>query len=299
MSRRLPNLNQLRAFEAAARHGSFKNAARELNVTHAAVSHQIKALEADLGFALFHRLPRKVTLTARGRLLFPGLSRAFDGISEAVALTDRGATEGEITVSVPPFFWDRILMPRLAGFHASHPRITVTAIPEAQHVDLRKAGYDAAIRYGDGDWPGLDAMRLHRTRLVPVAAATLIAGHTPPLTAAQIATLPLGALDGQEADWHDWLRQEGFDGPLPDLKTYAPGTRVVDFAFSGHCVALISTLIASEDVRLGRLVCLNPASLESARAMHLVVPSGSGRDPRVESFGRWLADELAAIRIDA
>lgn len=294
MTRRLPNLNQLRAFEAAARHLSFKNAAEELCVTHAAVSHHIKALEADLGLQLFHRRTRSVELTEAARLYADRLSKLFDGINEATRALEQGRDTGVLRISVPPFFSDRFLMPRLARFHSDHPGLTVIPVPNTAQVDLRSSGHDAAIRYGDGQWPGLDAIRLHRTFLAPVAAPTLVEGQELPMAAEQIARMPLGCLNGQEGDWPAWFAQAGNDGPMTDLKSFDASTRAVDLAFSGQRVALISTLVVGQDVDAGRLVRLNQATLETNRAMHVVYPATEHPDRRILIFAEWLRDELSA-----
>ncbi|MEX0343771.1 MAG: LysR substrate-binding domain-containing protein [Rhizobiaceae bacterium] len=292
MPRKLPNLNQLRAFEAAARHLSFKDAAEELHVTHAAVSHQIKALEEHFGVRLFRRRTRQIEATDAAARLGERLSELFDQIELATQALSGESLTGELRISVPPYFSDRILMPRLAKFHASHPELTISPSPEAKLVNLQNSPYDAAIRYGDGKWDGLSAIRLHWTRLIPVASPTLVGDRDLPLNAEEIARLPKGCMKGQEIDWQKWLSAAGHSGDPGEILVYDIGTRVVDLAYSGLCVALISTMIVAEDLVMGRLVQLNSTALGSERAMHLTFPARERIDPRLQIFADWLAEEI-------
>ncbi len=295
MARKLPNLNQLRAFEAAARHQSFKDAADELCVTHAAVSRQIKLLEAYFDVRLFDRRTRRVESTTAAKELGAKLTRLFDEIEQASLALGGDVLKGELRISVPPYFSDRILMPRLAEFHLSYPDLTITATPEANLINLKSSTYNAAIRYGEGNWEGLHAIRLHRTELIPVASPALIGDRELPLNALDIAKFPKGCLKGQEIDWLKWLQVAGHDDDPGTILTYDPGTRVIDLAYSGHCIALISTMIAAEDLEMGRLVRLNSATLVSDRAMHLVYPERETGDPRLRIFAEWLATEINKI----
>jgi LysR family glycine cleavage system transcriptional activator len=153
MPKRLPSMNQLRAFEAAARLGSFKAASEELHVTQAAVSHQIKGLEDDLGRALFHRGTRHVRLLDAATPLARELTRAFEGISSAVEGFRASAFSEPLRLSVAPFFGNRWLMPRLSRFQSLHPEIDIETVLSFDLVDLDTSGFDGAVRYGTGDWP--------------------------------------------------------------------------------------------------------------------------------------------------
>lgn len=295
MARRLPNLNQLRAFEAAARHGSFKDAAEELNVTQAAVSQQIRALEDHLGLQLFVRRTRKVHPTEAARSYSARLGHAFDEMNEATRALETERMAGTLHISVPPYASDRLLMPRLARFHAAHPNLAVVPLTDAAQVDLlHRPDLDAAVRYGTGDWDRMDAIRLHRTYLAPIASPALVEGQPLPLTPESIARLPLGCIEGYEAEWEAWFAAAGLEIESLSVTGFGSGTRAVDIAFSGQHAVLISTLVIAEDVESGELVRLSPVSVETARAFHVVWPSTSYPDPRVLAFAHWFRDELAA-----
>jgi LysR family glycine cleavage system transcriptional activator len=296
MARRLPNLKQLRAFEAAARHLSFKDAADELNVTHAAVSHQIKALEEALGINLFHRRTRRVELTPAAEPYAAALTAAFDRIAGATAELGTDRMEGEIRISCAPFYGNRLILPRLARFHQNYPGLRILPEMDSTVVDFGKSDLDAGVRYGAGNWPGLGQILLHDDVLVPVAAPELLEGRDPPFDAAEIAAMTLGYVSGQETRWTRWFQVAGYEGPPPELLLqYGNRARVVDLAFSGHGVALADRRLISEDLAAGRLIQLNPLSIESTDAMYVVFPKGPQPDPRVVTFAEWLREEILAI----
>ena len=162
---RLPSLNALRAFEAAARHGSLSQAAAELHVTHSAVSHQIKALEAELGVTLFRRVGRGVAANAIGQQLEAALSDAFAPIGRAVLQARHGDRAGIVTISVEPSFAIRWLVLRLGRFRAANPEIDLRLSATADLADFSREDVDVAIRHGRGGWPGLDAERLMDARV--------------------------------------------------------------------------------------------------------------------------------------
>lgn len=201
MTRRLPSLNQLRAFEAAARHGSFKAAAEELCVTQAAISHQIKGLEDDLGQALFHRGTREVRLTGRATTLAKQLTRSLDDVAAAVEDFAGPVMTGRLRLSVAPFFGNRWLLPRLERFRRQYPEIEIDPVLSFDLVDLAANGFDAAVRYGVGDWPGLSSLPIYRDCVGPVVAPQRVADHAMPMSPEQIARLPLAATSNWRGDW--------------------------------------------------------------------------------------------------
>ena len=166
--RRLPPLNALRAFEAAARHLSFSAAASELHVTPAAISHQIKALEDDLGVKLFRRLNREVQLTDAGQACLPGLRDGFDRITEAVGLALRQDAGGILTVSSSPAVAAKFLVPRVEKFRTLHPEIDLRVDASMHLVDFARENVHVALRYGRGHYPGLNTPLLLRTEVCPV-----------------------------------------------------------------------------------------------------------------------------------
>ncbi|MGH7039782.1 MAG: LysR family transcriptional regulator, partial [Stellaceae bacterium] len=171
---RLPPLSALRAFEAAARHLSFSEAALELNVTPAAISHQIHALEADLGVALFHRRNRAIALTPSARVLLPGLSEAFSGIRTAVRRLRAHNDTGTLNVTASPSFAAKWLVLRLHRFQAGHPEIDVRISATDEVVDLAQGDFDLAIRYGAGRYPGLLVELLLHNEVFPACSPHLI-----------------------------------------------------------------------------------------------------------------------------
>ena len=170
MSRHLPPLNSLRAFEAAGRHLSLTKAAQELHVTPAAVSHQVKSLEEHLGIKLFRRVSRGLALTAEGQSLLPPLSAGLDEMEVAVERVKRADDQRPVTVSVAPSFGVRWLVPRLERLRAAHPQLDVRIDANPSLVDLERDDIDLAIRYGTGNYPGLHVERLMEDEVVPVCS---------------------------------------------------------------------------------------------------------------------------------
>lgn len=293
MRRRLPNLNALRAFEAAARRESFKDAAEELNVTQSAVSHQVKGLEEALGVMLFRRLGRGVRATEAAHGLAAELGQSFDRIEAAVSGLAGDPMRGVLKVSIAPFYGNRLVLPRLSRFHALYPNIKVIPDMSASVIDFRKSDVDAGLRYGKGIWPGLRADKIHEDRLVPLAAPTMIAGMEVPLPAEQIADLMLGFVEGDEDDWDRWFDKMGVGKPRKlDMIGYGNRARLIDLAFSGHGAALADRALTQYDVENGHLVRLSEAEIDNGRAMWLVYPDGDYPDPRVLAFGAWFKSEV-------
>ncbi len=156
MARRIPPLNAVRAFEAAARYLNFTHAADELNVTQAAISHQVKSLEQWLGLALFRRLNRAVSLTEEGAQYLPAASQALDGLAGATARLMQSADSRSLTVTTLDSFAAQWLMPRLKHFRVLYPEIDIRILASDERVDFSRHEVDLAIRYGEGIWPGLE-----------------------------------------------------------------------------------------------------------------------------------------------
>ena len=171
---RLPSLNAMRAFEAAARHLSFSRAADELHVTKAAVSHQVKALEEELGLPLFRRLNRALMLTDAGQTLYPAVSEALGIMGTAVARLKRQDEAGGLTVTMLDSFAAIWLVPRLGRFRTLHPEIDVRISTSDDSVDFAQSDVDLAIRYGAGRWPGVHAERIMTEEIFPVCAPALL-----------------------------------------------------------------------------------------------------------------------------
>ncbi|MDA5094069.1 LysR substrate-binding domain-containing protein [Aliiroseovarius sp. KMU-50] len=291
--RKLPNLNQLRVFEAASRHQSFKEAANELCVTQAAVSHQIKALEEHLGVQLFRRLTREVRLTPVGAELAPTITQALDQLETATTDMASRKMSGSLRISAAPFYTNRLVLPRLSRFHDLYPDLKVQLMFEDRLVDFQSDDLEAGLRYGDGNWPGLTALHLHGDRIGPVCAPSYVDGAPFPLPPDQIAKLTLGYIQGRETDWHDWFLAAGLE-EVPQLMSveYKNRARMLDLALSGNGVALADARLTQTDEAQGQLLRLHPMTIPSPRGMYLVFPETPHPDPRILAFAEWLKSEI-------
>lgn len=292
MPKRLPSLNQLRAFEAAARLGSFKAASEELHVTQAAISHQIKSLEDDLGRELFQRGTRQVRLLDASTPLASELTRAFERISVAVKGLRDTAMAKPLRLSVAPFFGNRWLIPRLARFQSLHPEIDIETALSFDLVDLEAEGFDAAVRYGAGDWPGLNSQQIYRDCVGPVAAPELIGDRTLPLGLEDLASLPQVTTSQWPDDWKHWFEAAGLS-PTIDVSPVAYEGRplVFDAVLSGQAMAIFDVRMTALDEARGRLVRLHPLTVELPQGIHVAFPKSRLVDPRIAAFAEWLKQE--------
>jgi len=260
MGRRLPSLNALRAFEAAARHLSFTKAAEELAVTPAAVSHQIKTLEEALGVVLFRRLTRAVVLSEAAQAALPALRDGFDKLAEASEHLRGAGGEGVLTLSVPPSFGAKWLVPRLDGFRRVHPALDVRISAIDRLVDFRREGVDAAVRYGTGHYPGLRVDLLFGEVAFPVCSPDLLQGSPPLRVPADLHHHTLlhvdWKMDNETApNWRMWLlaaRADEVDpsrGPRFNLESMA-----LQAAIEGQGVTLGIAALVAGDLGAGRLV---------------------------------------------
>jgi LysR family glycine cleavage system transcriptional activator len=210
--RRLPPLNALKAFEAAARSESFTKAAQELNVTQGAVSHQVKALEATLGLKLFNREHQRLVITEAGRDYLTVVRDAFDRIALGTERLVQRQSSGALTISTSPDFAAKWLVYRLGRFAENHPEINLRVSATMHHVDFAREDVDIAVRHGDGKWPGLDAVRLSPEQLFPVCSPKVVAGRRIK-TAADLLKFPLLHLDDRKT-WTEWFEAAGVYDPV-------------------------------------------------------------------------------------
>lgn len=288
---RLPSLNALRAFEAAARHGSFTRAATELHVTHAAVSHQVKALEADLKAALFRRAGRGLEVTATGGALASALGEAFARVGLAVEEARQGDRTGTLTVSVEPSFAARWLVLRVGRFTAAQPAIQLRLSLSEDVTDFDREDVDLGIRYGRGGWPGLRADLLMGARVFPVCSPALLAAG-PPLTVP--ADLRHHALLHEDSDqyWRDWLSAAGASGVEAHRgPRFDTAHMALAAAAAGQGVALADDALAAADLADGRLVRLFDVATPTDGGYWLVTPPRAVDRPKVEAFRSWLLAE--------
>lgn len=289
--RRLPSLKALRSFEAAARHGSFSRAATELSVTHAAISHQIRALEDDLGAALFHRTGRHVELTERGEKLLPVLTIAFDQIAEA--WHQAGARDSAtLTVSVEPSFAARWLVLRLGKFNRAHPEIELRLLPSADVVDFSREDVDIGVRYGLGGWPDAVSEKLFEATVYPVCAPALLDPEKPIRKPEDLKSYPLLHEETMQ-HWINWLEEAGVKNPRWAARgpLFIEASLALQAASSGQGVALANDTLAMADLAEGRLIRLFDIEMPDEEGYWLVYPEGGLKKPKVQAFRRWIREE--------
>lgn len=297
----LPPLTALRAFEAAARHGSFKGAAAELHVTPAAVSHQINALEEHLGVTLFRRLTRKVRLTAAGEAGLADLSAAFALLAQGVDKMRAEETGGALTVGTTPSFAAKWLILRLENFRRTHPGLDVRIDARIDLVDFARDDVDLAIRYGRGVYPGLHVDTLARVVAIPVCSPALLQGPDPLREPADLRHHTLLHEDwepygGGWVDWEMWLRSAGVTGVDPTKgPRYNHTELVIEAAIDGQGVALVNTVLAQKDLESGRLVRAFDLGIQSDFGYFLVCPPAALAKPKVAAFRDWMLAESRSV----
>ena len=297
--RRLPPLNALRAFEAAARHLNFSRAADELSVTPGAVSQQIQNLEDYVGVALFKRTPKGLLLTDPAQIALPALREAFDRLAEAASMLTAAVDGRRLTVTVPPSFASKWLLPRLGTFEALHPDVDVWVSAGMELTDFTSGEIDLAIRYGAGRYPGLEVIRLMQETVIPVASPELLANH--PLEnlgdLANAILLHDGSPDADEScpDWTMWLAARGVKGVDGSRgPRFNQSSLVIEAAVGGRGVALAKRALALADLDAGRLVAPFHIATAVDFAYYLVHPKAKGRLPQVKAFLSWLTAEAEA-----
>jgi len=297
MNGHLPPLSALRAFEAAARHMSFSKAADELHVTPAAVSHQIHALEEDLGVRLFHRMNRSIELTASARVLLPGLTEAFAGIQSSVRRLRAHNDTGTLTVTASPSFAAKWLVLRLHRFQEQHPEVDVRISATDAIVDLAKGDFDIAIRYGAGRYSGLEVELLLKNEVFPACSPQLLANGPPLRTPADLPAHALIHDQAVERDplvptWSMWLKAAGVTNvPAITGLSFNNMHLALDAAISGHGVVLAQSTIAAADLAAGRLVRLFSLALPDQFAFYIVTAPGALERLKVRAFRDWLRCE--------
>ena len=291
MVRRLPPLNALRAFEAAARHLSFTRAAAELHVTQAAISHQVKALEDYLGRQLFRRLNRALLLTDDAQAYLPSVSRAFTLLNEATSNLLSKHTPGPLTVSALPSFAARWLVPRLGRFRQIRPDIDLRIDPSAELSDFAGGDVDVSIRYGRGKYPGLRTDWLMTEDIFPVCSPLLLAGMHPLREPGDLEHHVLLHDDGH-GDWRTWLLAAAADGVDPTRgPIFTDSGMLIQAAMAGQGVALARGVLAADELAAGRLVRPFALSLPTAYAYYLVCPQDRAEQPKIAAFRDWLLGE--------
>lgn len=288
MGRRLPPLNSLKYFEAAGRLLSFTRAAAELNVTQAAVSHQIKLIEAFLGVSLFIRHPRKLALTEQGKGLLPEIIGAFDRVSMAIGAVSQEPASNMISVRLAPSFAAKWLSPRLKYFWLQNPEIDLCMFHAHAPVDFEREEIDIAVTYGKGDWPGVVAVPLLSLDFFPVCSPAFMQNDKP-LT--DIHNLRYYTLlhDANYECWTDWLRLAGLTDIKANKGNITDDTNVlIQAAIDAQGIALGSTTFVEDHLQSGKLVKPFELSLHNEFSYYVVCPESHLLNPAVKAFKDWL-----------
>ena len=293
MGRRLPPLNALRAFEAAARLMSFTKAAEELNITPSAISHQIRGLEEHLGVRMFRRGNRALVLTDEGQNYLPALRDAFDSIHTATARLAARQAEGPLNVSLLTSFAARWLIPRLPRFQALYPGIEVRLSTTVRMVDFRREDVDCAIRHGKGQWPGVTADLLLTEDLFPVCSPSLLAGPKLLKTPRDLANHVRIQTMLRPDDWRMWFNAVGISDIDPDAgPQFESSDLALRAAAEGLGVAMASSTLVAEDLKNGTLVVPFDVKLCSVGGYYFVAPEDRRDQPKIAAFRDWLLAEV-------
>lgn len=298
MARDLPPLIAMRAFEAAARHGSFTQAAEELHITPAAVSQQVRHLEERLDVSLFLRRPRGIALTAVGRDYAQALGPALDQIAAATRQARGADRGGRLTIATTPSFAAKWLVHRMAGFQALQPDLDVRLSSSNALTNFGEDDIDVAVRFGGGGWPGVSATRLMTTELFPVCSPALLRGPRPLKQPEDLQHHTMLRLMSPE--WIKWLKAAGLEalaqrrGPQ-----FSDAGLMMQAAIEGQGVALGQRVLVADDLAAGRLVEPFDLRVPSDGAYYLVTPPGAEARPKVKAFCDWLETEARKAQTDA
>jgi LysR family glycine cleavage system transcriptional activator len=290
MPERLPSLPALRVFEAAGRLLSFTRAADELHVTQAAVSHQIRSLEEQLGQPLFKRSTRRLALTAAGQRLLPVATASFTALERAVA--DLRRSRAILTITTTPFIGARWLAPRLGRFATRHPEIELSIRHTNAVLDLATEGLDIAIRTGQGHWPGLVAHPIAPLVLIPVATPDYVAR----LTLQQPADITRATLlhDEERQEWSDWLRIAGLDaGHAQTGQVFDDEHVLFAAALSGQGIALVMRNLVEDELQKGLLAPVFDLTMGDGWGYYLVHLPEMAEMPKVVAFRDFILQEAA------
>ena len=292
--RDLPSTMALLAFETAGRTLSFTAAARELNLTQGAISHQVKNLEEQLGVKLFHRDRQRLRLTDSGAAYLPYVRDATAQLRAGAEHLSAQADTGILTVSVSPNFAAKWLVHRLGDFIAGHPEIDLRISASMDHIDFASNDVDMAVRHGTGDWPHLHVVPLAQEEIFPVCSPELLRAG-PPLEAPSDLAAHVLLHDLSRNDWPLWFAAANVEpidvsrGPQFDQTSM-----VIDAAVEGQGVALARRVLAARDLVAGRLVRLFDVTLPAPYGYFIVCPKESADLPKVAKFRAWLAAEAEA-----
>jgi DNA-binding transcriptional LysR family regulator len=285
-------ITQVRAFEAVGRHGSFKRAAEELFVTQGALSHHVRHLEQDLGVQLIQRLHRRIELTPEGGRLLADSARALEALDLALESLRRRAADDTLTLTVPPYFSLRWLTPRLGNLWLRHPGMNLLLNHTYQTVDFIHSNIDAAITWGHGQWPEVEATLLLATRMTPLCSPGYLSRHGGRLQPGDLPGQPL-FYEVDRAHWQQWFAQAGVDAvPFKAVRIDDPHA-LRQVVLDGHGFGLFFAELIQEDVRTGKLVQPFELCTDPGCAYYLLRPKGRPVSDKLETFTRWILEEVA------
>jgi LysR family glycine cleavage system transcriptional activator len=300
--RHLPPISALRAFEAAARLKSFTMAADELGLTQSAISHQIHGLEDHLGIELFHREPRRITLTVKGEALAIAVREGLRVVADAIRELSKTDTGPRLTVSTLPGFAVKWLFPRLIRFDEQHPAIELAIATTGQLADFSAGEADVAIRYGTGRYPGLHVEKILEETMFPVCAPRLMTGPKALRAPADLKNVPLLhddilRLDGRSPGWQSWIEAAGIEGiDLAKGRRFGQSNMSIQAAIEGLGVALGRLPLVMDDLAAGRLVRPFDLAIPTGYDYYFVCPQRQLATPKIAAFRTWLLAEAAATK---
>jgi LysR family glycine cleavage system transcriptional activator len=293
---RLPPLNAVRAFEAAARHLSITQASIELNVTAGAVSRQIQQLEEFIGAPLLTRGHREISLTREGADYFKVITKSIRQIRDATQQLKGVGERKRLKVRAYTTFAMRWLIPRLSSFHATHPKVEVVLTTSLEMVNFRKEDLDCAIRLGDGNWPGANAYRLVSNILVPVCSPELLKSGAKLKKPADLRHFNLLHSIARADDWKHWLEARGVQDKVDPGSglTYQSSAMVYSAAIEGHGIAMAQLFLVEDDLESGKLVRPFPEAVDmGGYTYYLLTPIDRKESAPMKQFRTWLLEQFA------
>ncbi len=291
--RRLPPLNALRVFDAAARHKSFNKASEELCVTPSAVSHQLKSLEEFLGVELFKREKRSITLTAAGERYLPSVQIALDELEIATRRLISAPNSNVVNVSVAPAFLTRWLVPRITRFQEQYPEIELRLESSIDYIDFENSDTDMAVYYGKGHWSGIEAHLMRNIYMTPVMSPSLLEGDGAINAPIDMMKHTLINVTGRNQEWVKILQKLGVSvTKMNKTISFSSTSLAVSAAAEGIGIALADLALIEREIKAGRLVAPFDVALDVHNAFYLVYKENRTMTPSMQAFKDWILEEM-------